>query len=81
MIENIFPDGANQYLKENTTIISSPCRSCVKSDVCKYKDKINKDIDAVNSLLSNNDMLKGKITCKRMEWSNCGITYRGVENK
>lgn len=82
MIKNPFPYvDENKHPKIKAVVVNSPCRLCLKSDVCKYKDKIDKDVNAINDLLFENDMLEGTFTCKRMKQDNFNVTYRGVENK
>lgn len=49
------------YSFEN--IENSPCKTCIKADVCRYKEKIESKVIDVNELNDDN-MLDIKISCK-----------------
>lgn len=59
---------------ENT--ISSPCKKCIKSDVCKYMEEVNKAVETINiECLSKVGFLIAHFTCKKQKIKNDNAVY------
>lgn len=61
------------YTIEN--LQNSPCQTCIKADVCMYKEKIENKVIDINEL-DTDDMLDIRIYCKKKKEKE--YTMRGV---